>query len=84
MDTFMNKITRHRKYLSPTFFPRLILATLIVFSLSSCTAIVVTSAVATAANTAVSVATLPVKAAVSLASSDEKEEKEEENKDGDD
>jgi len=43
-------------------------------SLSSCTAIAVTSAVATAAKAVVTVVKLPVKAAISLASSDDEKD----------
>ena len=77
MDPLMNMTD---PFSSQRHFPnlgRLLLATLILLSLSRCTAILDTSAVATAAKHAVSVAALPVKAAISLASSDEDEDTDE-------
>ena len=51
-----------------------VLSGLLLSSLSSCTAIAVTSAVATAAKAVVILVKLPVKVAISLASSDDEEE----------
>ena len=54
-----------------------VLSGLLLSSLSSCTAIAVTSAVATAAKAVVTVVKLPVKVAISLASSDDEEDQDE-------
>jgi len=54
-----------------------VLSGLLLSSLSSCTAIAVTSAVATAAKAVVILDKLPVKVAISLASSDDEEDQDE-------
>jgi hypothetical protein len=54
-----------------------VLSGLLLSSLSSCTAIAVTSAVATAAKAVVILVKLPVKVAISLASSDDEEDQDE-------
>ena len=54
-----------------------VLSGLLLSSLSSCTAITVTSAVATAAKAVVILVKLPVKVAISLASSDDEEDQDE-------
>jgi len=57
---------------------------LIFSSLTGCTAMVVTSALATATKTAVGVAALPVKAAASLVASDDEDAEEEASDDNED
>lgn len=54
-----------------------VLSGLLLSSLSSCTAIAVSSAVATAAKAVVILVKLPVKVAISLASSDDEEDQDE-------
>ncbi|MEC7367988.1 MAG: hypothetical protein VX709_01745 [Pseudomonadota bacterium] len=54
-----------------------VLSGLLLSSLSSCTALAVTSAVATAAKAVVILVKLPVKVAISLASSDDEEDQDE-------
>lgn len=57
---------------------------LIISSLTGCTAMVVTGALATATKTAVGVAALPVKAAASLVASDDEDAEEEASDDNED